>query len=281
MTVFLDKDSSLVKGYAPQLDLTEGGQNGLTRAPHQWVSGHSHVRQKLFATLISAPSGYQWMEDTEKRIATLKALIEVLPLTIEGLTSTITWEFSETPVGNSGEMHETVIDAKRARSVPSFTWSEKAGEAIAKFFTENGILLQMDPETGYPGIISAPKYIEAGSPTILGEHQSMMVLYYEADATLTNITNAWLVSNQMMKSGGEILGKREIAGAGEVPTVSIEFTGMTLSNSHVVKMAKEHLATLKLEDLRPDDLKPYTSEISADVKAATSGLASKITDSVV
>ena len=280
MGVLLDKDSDQVQGRTPQLNLSEGGQQGAMSSPHQWVSGADYVRQKIIAVLISAPAAMRYLPESKDQIAILKSLIEVMPLTIEGLNSSIAWEFSETPVGNAGEMMESVINSTRERSIPSFTWSDKHGMAIPKYFTELGRQLLMYPDLDVPGIVANQAYIEDGSPPLLPEQQSMTVLFIEPDTTMVNVTNSWLVTNMMPKSGGEIIGKREIAGANEVPTVSIEFTGLTMTGRSVTSMAKSYLNSLKLLDLRPLDLKPYAEEISPDVLNAAEGFASKITDSV-
>lgn len=279
MTLFLD-DNALTEGRTPQTDLSEGGQNGAMQSNYQWTANAPYARQKLIAVLVTAPAAMQYMEQPEKQRAILKDLVEVWAQSIDGLNASMTWEFDESPVGNAGEVMETVVGGKRQRSAPVFTWPEKKGMAITRFFSELGRQLLMDPDLGVPGIVGSANYIEAGSPSILPEDQSFTVLFFEPDETLTRVTNAWLITNMMSKSGGEILGKRTKGENNEVPTVSIEFTGLGMIGSSVNAMAIDYLSSLQLSDLRPLDLKPFADEIDPDVVAGAEGWASKVSDVV-
>jgi hypothetical protein len=280
MAVLVDQQNALTAGRTRPLNLAEGGQNGAMMAPHQWVSSAGYMKQKVIAVLLSAPVAMRYMDSFQSNLASLKALIEVMPLSIDGLNSTLEWEFNETPVGNAGEMFETVTKGNRQRSTPSFRWSEKYGSSIQRFWTEYGRLLLQDPDLGVPGIVSAPGYLAAGSPAILPDHQAMTVLFIEPDETLTNVTHAWLCTNMMPKSGGEITGKREIGAANDVPEVNIDFTALTMTGRAVVEQAKAYLQSLNLANLRPTELRPFIEGATPDVASAQSGFRNKIDESV-
>lgn len=280
MAVLLDQQNALSAGRTRPLNLAEGGQNGAMMAPHQWVSSAGYMKQKVIAVLLAAPLAMRYMDNFQSNLASLKALIEVMPLSIDGLNSTLEWEFNETPVGNAGEMFETVTKGNRQRSNPSFRWSEKYGSSIQRFWTEYGRLFLQDPDLGVPGIVSAPGYLSAGSPAILPDHQAMTILFIEPDETLTNVTHAWLCTNMMPKSGGEITGKREIGAANDVPEVNIDFTALTMTGRAVVEQAKAYLQSLNLANLRPTELRPFIEAASPDVASAQSGFRNKIDESV-
>lgn len=282
MAVLLDENNALVAGRTRALNLAEGGQNGAMMTPHQWVSSAGYMKQKIIAVLLAAPLAMRYMPDAQDNVAALKALIEVMPLSIDGLNSTLEWEFSETPVGNAGEQFETVTKGSRQRSTPSFRWSEKYGSSIQRFWTEYGRLLLQDPDLGVPGIVSSAGFRAAKSPSLLPDHQAMTVLFFEPDETLTNVTHAWLCTNMMPKSGGEITGKREIGAANEVPEVSIDFTAVTMTGRAVIEQAKAYLATLELANLRPTDLRDFRDGkgVDGDVAAVNSGFKNKIDESV-
>ena len=269
------------------LNLAEGGQQGAMTSPHQWQSNANYVRQQLIAVLVAAPIAMRWVPDQKAQIAALKSLIEVMPKRIEGLNSTVTWEFAETPVGNAGEMFESVINATRERSIPAFAWDDKHGQAVAKFWNTYGHLFMMDPDLSKPGIVASQPYIDAGSPPLLPEHMTFTTLFIEPDETMTNPINAWLCTNMMPKTSGEIIGRREMAAANEVPEVSIEMTALTLTGKAVLRQAKAYLDSLQLTDLRPTELKSFTDGIDTnaqgitpDVASAAEGFSSKITDVV-
>lgn len=281
MSVLVEENNaSLIGEKTRPLNLTEGGQQGAMMSPHQWNSNAGYVRQNVIAVLLAAPQAMRFLENADHHRATLKSLIEVMPIRVEGLNSSVTWEYGEVPVGNGGEMFESVVNAVRERSIPAFAWNEKYGQAIARWWTEMGRKLVLDPDLKVPGIVAEEAYRREGSPNLLPEMCAMTVLFIEPDETMTNVINAWMCTNMMPKSGGEIIGRKEIAGASEVPEVSIEFTALTLRGSAVDKQAKDYLANLNLEDMRPTELKPFVDGISAEVDTSSEGYANKISEVV-
>jgi hypothetical protein len=262
------------------LNLGEGGQQGAMVAPHQWLSSAPHVRQPLVAVLVAAPGLMEFATDKAAQIASLKALIELMPQTIEGLNATVTWEFSENLVGKSGEMLEAPINSLRERSVPVFTWPEKFGYAIAKYWRKFGQDYVRHPDLGRPAIISEQAYIDAGSPAILPDMQSFSVLFFEPNESMTAVTNAWLCTNMMPKTSGEIIGRKAMGEANEVPEQSVEFTALTMVGKAVDSQAQLYLDSINLNDLDPSRLKPFSEGIDPGVVAAEEGYASKVSSVV-
>lgn len=280
MSVLIDNSATESSKTKP-LNLAIGAQNGAMRDPHQWTSAAPYVRQKVIAVLIAAPAAFEYMDGGKTAlVAALKSLIEMMPQTIEGLNSSVTWEFAEVATGHAGEMMESPTKGSRARSVPSFTWSEKYGFAVTNFFTKYGTQLLIDPDLGVPGIVASEAYIAAGRPPILPEQQSMTVLFIEPDVSMTYVTKAWLCANMMPKTGGIIDGKRDVTMGGEVLSVTIEFTALTLTGKTVDKMAKNYLDSLSIKDLKPLNLKPYFDAATADVNAAQDDYAHQIVNAV-
>jgi hypothetical protein len=266
----------------PALDLAEGGQNGILQSPFQWTSNANYVRSnKLLAVLVQAPGLIKYMNNPEGQLASLKSLIQLLPQSIDGLNSSVTWEYDGPAVGHAGEKFEAAVKATRATSAPNFTWNEKYGQAITRFWTEYGLQIILDPDLGTPGIVSSPAYIAANSPAILPELQAMTVLFIDHDITMTNVVNSWLCTNMMPRSAGEIVGKREMGSSGEIVQVSVEFTAFTLVGKAVNSLAKNYLNSLKLTDMRPLELKPYFEAISPDVSNVDIGLAEQLSSAVL
>lgn len=265
----------------PALDVSTGGQNGFMPIPYQWTSNAPYVRQQLRAVLLSPPLLLQYFEYPDQSLAALKALVELIPTKIDGLHSSLTWDFDGPNVGNAGEKFEAAVRASRAVSAPNFEWPEKYGMAITRFWTEYGRMIVMDPDLQVPGVVASPSYINDKSPAILPEMQTMTVLFFEPDSTLTNITNAWICTNMMPRTAGDIDGRMEKGGSSETPVVNIEFTAYTQTGSAALLLAKSYLNTLQLSDLRPLELGAITNEVDPDVVAAGLGLASAVTNSVL
>lgn len=282
MAVLIPKSADSVR--TQTLDVTIGGPNGFMPNPMQWSSNAPYVPQQTRAVLLSYPLLMNYLTNPAESIAALKALIEVQATKIDGLHSGLSWDYDGPMVGNAGEKFEAPTKASRAVSAPTFEWPEKYGQTVTRFWTELGRMCVMDPDLQAPGIISSPDYLNAGSPPILPEHMAMTILFFEPDTTLTNVTKAWIVTNMMPRTGGDIDGKAEKGGSSETPVVSIEFTAYTQTGQAPLLLAKSYLSQLALSDLRPLELQgivdPYNG-IDPDILNAGDGLASMITNSVM
>lgn len=271
-----------LQGRTPFIDLSIGGQNGAMPDPAHWVSGSGYVPQKLIAVLVEAPSLMQYMPGGSKNIATLKALIELQPKMIDGLKSTLTVEFGEAIVGHAGEIFQTPTKTSRERSEPSFTWTEKYGMAIARYWHEYIRYLMLDPDLQAAGVIASPSY--QGEP-IVGNAQAFTTLFIEPDPTFRFVTNAWICFNMMPQQTPDILGKREMGGNGEVPEASVTFTAYTRTGTAVVTFAQKYLQSLTLTDLRPIDLKLQDEymqgQVFANVDTAGQGYKEEISNAVM
>lgn len=257
---------------ASKLDLTSGGQNGAMHDPQSLNSTQGYVPQKLIAVLIAAPKAYGFLPPAmaEAYTATLKNLVEVLPLEITGLDSTVTYEFGEVKAGHSGEVVEHIIGAQRARSTPSFRWVEGINRSIGKFWGETGRLLLQDEVSGVAGIIAEPGF-QSGY-TLLQEDRSFSVLFIEPDSSMKGVVDAWFCTNMMQKTGGEVTGKREVGGTAEVTELTIETTAYTMVGNVVNAMAGAYLSKLDLSGLRPLDLTAFVKQNDSDLNTDEVGI---------
>jgi hypothetical protein len=266
---------------ADVINPTQGAQNGLLLQPDQWAAMTNYVRQPILSFLISPPALLQYMPNPAYQLAALKSMIEVQPQKIDGLKSTVSWDFDGPAVGHSGEKMESVTKANREVSAPNFEWTEKLNQTFTRYWTNYGQELLMHPDTQRPGIVSSPAYLRAGSPIILAPDQGFVALFIEPDNTLTRVVNAWLCANMQPKSGGEIVGRRETGGGGEIITVPIEFTAWTMCNEPVVNLAAQILDGLRLQDYRPVSVRPFENRIDPYVRDTAEGLARQLTEAVV
>lgn len=265
----------------PTLNLGIGGQNGFMPNPSQWVSNSPYVQPHTRCALLTAPKLFDYLNDPVAAYIALKSMIELLPQRVSGFNQTVTWDYDGPAVGNSGAKFEAPIKANRQQSQPVFEYSEKAGLAIARWWTEIGRLIILDPDLQHPGIVAAPKYIAAGSPPITPDMQSFTILAFEPDSTLTRVTKAWIVTNMMPRSGGDITGESERGGSMQTPVQSIEFTGYDQIGYAPELLAKAYLSTLALQDLRPTELSAITQGVDPTVAAAGLGLATAPTFAVM
>jgi hypothetical protein len=259
----------------PMLDLTYGGQFGYAPRLTEWVSNQAYVRKNLFAILLEAPRFFQLMPDPQKWVAVLKSLIELHPKTIEGLNAGIKLETDTHNVGGAGELQDEVIDSKRDRSEPVFTYVEKYGKPIQTFlqqWIQYGI---MDPDTKYPliGTLTGQK-----PDDMLADWYSCSVLFVEPDPTHRKVVQSWVVTNMFPKGTGDIAGKRDLTSASEVLNLSIEFTGIAQTGLGTNVFAQKILDAITLDNANPYLRPSMIDKITSDVEAATVGYQSTVTD---
>jgi len=255
---------------APLVDLTKGGQNGFLADYQSIVSNAAYVKRNMIPILLEAPRGFSDLPDSGAWIATLKSLVELQAVTIEGLTSTLTAEFAENAVSGGGEFQEDIANVTRERSVPVFTWPEKYGRAVNKFLDGWILNLLMDPETKVPRVVN----LADTPPTdLLPDYVGMTMLFIEPDPTHTKVVGAWLCTNMMPKTGGENIGRRDLNAPGENVQQAIEFTAITQVGATVEATAQRFLDAMSLTGVNPNNRAPFVEELTADVSAVENGYA--------
>lgn len=261
------QESTNAKGMV-DISQLQSGQNGYRPDLEGFTNNASYIKKNLLAVLVQAPRGFQHLPNPELWVGTLKALIELHPQSIEGIQSTLEVEYSQTPVGGAGEQQEDVANVTRSRTVPSFTFVEKYGKPINAFLSGWITNLLMDPETKVPNVMT-----RAGEkPTdLLPDYGSATVLFIEPDPTQTRVVHAWLSTNVMPKTAGEVTARRDLTAAGETTTYTIEFTSMTQEGYGVNLFAQRYLDEMNMSAVNPN-LKPaFVDQIEADVRGAESG----------
>lgn len=262
------------KGYGtlyqqPMVDLTYGGQHGWQPVLAEWVNNQAYVRRNIVAILLEAPKFFKYMPNPEKWVQTLKSLVELHPLRIEGLNAGLEVETAEHAVGGAGEMQREFTNVTRARSDVTFAYaSDKYGNPIQSFLESWITYGMMDPNTktalagtlpGFPGDMLADMY-------------TMSVLFFEPDPTHRKVVRAWVTTNLFPTSTGEIIGKRDLTSASEVSELSINFGGISSYNLGARLMAQELLDNINITDANPWITPSYIAgRQDADVEAAGKG----------
>lgn len=255
----------------PILDLTKGGQHGYAPVLTEWISNQAYVRRQLIPILLEAPAFFQYMDNKEKWVATLRALVELHPRTIEGFSAGLTVELDEHPVGGGGEMQQEFTDVKRARTEPVFTFTEKYGMPIQTFLYNWITYGLMDPETktAMVGTLSGTGGDgDSYPPNMLASYYSMTMLFIEPDPTHRKVQKAWITTNMFPKGTGEIVGKRDLTTASEVLNLNVEFTGISQYNLGTVLMAQTILDAININNANPYLREAFVTGIESDVTGA-------------
>lgn len=253
---------------AVKLDLELGGQMGYSPDLTEWVSNQAYIRRNLICLLVEAPKGFDLLPDPAKWIGTLRALVELHPLSIDGLNAGLEVETVSNPVGGGGQMQDEFTNVKETPSKPVFRWSEKYGSPIAHFFRGWITNLMMDPNTKYANINT----IGANKPTDqLADMYAATMIFIEPDPTHSKVIKSWLVTNMWPQGTGEIVGKRDMTQDGELTTYDITFTGIAQFSLGVDAFAQKLLDGISLTGANPYLRPAFVDAISANVGATTKG----------
>lgn len=242
----LPESHSLTGARTAVLDGKIGGQQGHLPDPLNWMASDDYIRMPLVAVFIKEPGLMKYMDDGEDRIKQYRAIIEMLPTTITGLTRTLTTTFEESVLSHGDLTHHTPTKTARAKSEVAITVPEKRGLFIANFFTDLMIDLHNDPDTAYPGIINKDAYIAAGSPVISPEGRAAVFLFYEPSPEYNRITNAWLYVNAMPTTSGTIDGELTKGGPTSIVEQSLTFVGTPYVGRNIDALAQRHLDKMNI-----------------------------------
>lgn len=246
----------------PMVDVTKGGQLGFAPEPGQFISNANYVRRNLFCLLLEAPAFFKLMPNPDKWVATLKALVELHPRSIEGLNAGLTVETVNTPAGGGGEVQEEFTDVTQARSQPVFVFDEKYGRPIQSFLYDWITYGMMDPNTKFANVGT----LGANSPSdMLPDQYTATMIFIEPDPTHRKVVKSWLSTNMFPKLTGDISGKRDITAQLEMLSLNIEFTALSQFNLGSNVLAQELLNNINIANANPYLRPAFASGVSADV----------------
>jgi|SRR5690606_25394829 len=260
---------------APMVNLTIGGQNGYQTDLRYFHANTDYVRRNVIAKLIEAPSGFLLLDNGQKYIEALKAIVELHAQTWDGLNKTLTVNSVESAVGGAGEMQQTPSNVTRARSTPSLTIPEKYGRPVAALHEQWITQLIMDPDTKAPGIVTKT----GQKPTdLLPDVYAMTVLFFEPDPTFTKVNRAWLIGNMYPTSAGEDTGRRDKSSDGENVTLTIEYTGIQQVGLAVNRFAQKIMDSMNLTGTNPNFAPAFVDTIDKNVARVTNGYTEAIAE---
>lgn len=269
----LQNTTAYAQGHsAPMVDLKYGGQMGYAPELAEWVSNAAYVRRNLICVLLEAPKGFQYLPNPDYWISTLRALVELHPLSIDGLNAGLEVEFAQNPVGGAGQQQEDVTDVKETQSSPTFRWGEKHGMPIASFFRGWITNLMMDPNSKYANIATL-----SNRPTdMLPDMYTASMLFIEPDPLHNKVIKSWLGANMMPKGTGEITGRRDMTQANETPTYDIGFTGIFQYGLGVDQFAQKILDSLSITGANPQNRAAFVNAITSDILATKKSYSNEV-----
>ncbi len=263
----LDPQAYAATSNAPMVNLAHGAQMGPSVDFSNFVSNAAYVKRNIIAFLIEAPRGFQDLDRPDLYVTALKALVELHPMSIDGLSAGITIVATETAVGGAGEMQQDPTNVTRARTEPSFVFKEKYGSPIQKFLESWATDLIMDPNTKMPRVVA----MGARPNDLLPDYYGMTVLFVEPDPTGTRVVRAWLSTNMYPLDGIEVTGRRDITQDMAEQEYTIRFAAMSQVGEGVDNFAQSKLDQLVLSGLNANTQQAFVNQVDPDVAAANVG----------
>lgn len=246
---------------APMMNLANGGHLGWAPEYTEIINSAAYIRKNAVLLVVSAPSGFDYLENPDYWRASMRALFELHPKVVEGLAKGLEVEYVETPVGAAGEMQEHASDVKRARTQLSITWDEKDGMPISNFLEGWITELIMDPNTKVANVMT-----RANRPAdLLPDVQGATFLVYEPNVQHTAPLKAWLGTNIMPKNNGENIARRDTLAAAELTTYTIPFTGVWQVGTGVLALAQKVMAAINLTGANPNNRPAFVDGIDANI----------------
>lgn len=260
---------------APMVDLQHGGQMGFAPDYTEYVNNQAYVKKNLICVLVEAPKGFQYLPNPDVWVGTLRSLVEMHAMSIEGLNAGLEVDVAENAVGGGGQMQEDFTDVKETRSQPVFRFTEKYGMPIARFMRGWITNLMMDPNTKVANIAT----LSGSKPTdMLADMYSATMLFIEPDPLHGKVVKSWLGTNMFPKGTGEITGRRDLTSASETTSYDINFTGIFQFGLGVDAFAQKILDGMSLVGANPYNRAAFIDNISADVAAMKKSYGQGISD---
>lgn len=255
------------------LDLRYGGMMGLSPDLSQWVSNQQYVRANLIPVLIAHPSGMDYLPNPEQWIGTLRALVELHPVRITGLSAGLNIEVAGTPSGGAGHQHEDFTNVTETQSNIVFTWNEKYGMPVFRFLSAWVRLLMMDPHSKVAGINT---FVGNTIPDMLADRYAMTMAFIEPDRTHSKVVKSWLVTNMFPKDSIENTSQRDITAPGETQNYDVAFTGLPQYGTGVDAFCQKLLDNISIIGANPYNRAAFVTGISQEVAAQGFGYESNV-----
>lgn len=254
---------------APLIDLKKGGQFGYMMDYTALASSTPYVRQHLFAILLEAPRGFQYMDRPEIWRGALKAIIEEQSQSITGMDSSLSIENVQHAVGGAGEQIEAPSNVTRAQTRPVHEINEKYNMPVATFINSWILELMMDPETKYPNIITRgdkrPQLTDH-----LADFYGATVIYIEPDPLKRHVIKSWLCYFvRPSENGVEMIGERNLTSAKADLVASITMSAITQVGAGVNNLAQKIMDSISTTNTNPWQRPAAIENVSPDVTAVT------------
>lgn len=246
------------------LDLTYGGQQGWSSVVGEFQNNAAHKTNQLHAILLEAPKAYRLIDNGDKHIETLKAIIELHSLSISGFNDQLQVDRDQHTVGSSGQVQHEFTNVTREQPSPTHTYIDKTGRPIQKHHTFWIRYLMMDPDVNHP---LAPIVGRRNIRDMGAEMYSMAVLYFVPNTTWTAADRAWLCVNMWPLTNGSGEARRDLTQGTPLSQYDIEYSALAENTFGVLEVAHEIINKIRTLNADPQFRRAALQGVGADVAA--------------
>lgn len=260
----------------PILDPTYGGQMGYGPDYRYWLNNANLKQQPVIPILFEAPRAFSYLNNPEKRIAILRAIVELHPRSIEGLDATMNVAVDGTPVSGDGQQQQEFVNVTREQSQPTFVWDDKYGRPIGLTLEDWVTQCMADPATKIANVVT----LSGDRPTdMLPDQYAMTMMFIEPDPTMRYVMKAFLCANMFPQGKiADYTAKRDITQQQNLVQYSQQFTALTQVGAGVNSLGQSVLEGININNANPNMRAAFIKEISKDVLAAANGYAKQIAE---
>lgn len=205
------------------IDIRRGGQHGYSPDYAAWLNATPYTSRPAIILALQEPLGMRKLPQPEKWIGAWRAMMETLPIRVEGLQNS--WEVTvdDTPFGGGGAVFEVMTNVIESRPTLNFTYVERSGMPIHRFLKGWIGYLMMHPATKY-----ALNNTRPGSELkdTLPDQYAGSIIVIEPDGNHRYVNQATLFTNVFPKGTGENQFKRDLSSGNEKREISVEFAGL-------------------------------------------------------
>ena len=269
-------DIGALAGTTPVVNITYGNQFGWSNNLRELIESGAYVRKQAQLVVLELPRFLDVLPNPDQWYAAIKSMFEIGAKSFEGWKRGLTRDVDEHAIGGAGEMLSETTNVTRERTEPSFTWIDRIGrpyQLILETWITYGI---MDPDTKFALIGTLPKFQTNRQNDMLLDWSAMTVLVFEPDAAYQHVTQAWITAGMAPKGTGTIEAKMDKTAAGELSTITIEFSGVSASDLGVRYFAQSILQGLNITNANPNLQPAFLQSIHANVASVDTGISGDI-----
>lgn len=264
----MSRQTAFAAGQArPMLDPRFGGMQATTGpVMNQWVSAAGYTQRPVFALVLETPKGFNYLDDSSYWHESVRAIMELHTVGIDGLDATMQVEWVDTsPTGRAGEFHQDFVNVKLNRSSISHRIPEKLGRPVDAILTGWVRMLMMDPQSGVAGIAMTGR---ATPDMLLPDFYTMTVIYIETDQLHKHVVKSFLCTNMAPRDAvGANTGRLEVGSANTQTEYNQGFTSITTVGAGVDAFAQR-----LLDDIVIVGASPYTRRAHLEHDSDDGGL---------